>query len=126
MENELFSLLAVVLLGCLLGVLFDFYRVLHYIFKPRAPVVYLLDLIYTVLIIVVGFVTLLLVNWAEARLYIYLGIICGAAAYFYWCSRMLYRLLRSLADRLLYLCGRGRQIALKVRLFIKNKVAKQS
>lgn len=126
MENEIFSLAAVIILGGILGVLFDVYRIIHYIFKPRTTVVWLLDFIYTAIIIAVGFVTLLLVNWAEFRLYIYLGIICGAAAYFYWLSRFVYRLLRCLADRLLKLWSICWRFWRKTMQIIKNKVAKRS
>ncbi len=124
MYAEAASLAAVIAVGVTLGVMFDLYRALHYLLKPRTAVVWFMDFFYTVVIIVFGFACLLLVNWAEFRMYLYLGILGGSVAYFYWCSRFFYRLLLKGADRLLRFYLWVTHLFGRFVKAVKNKVAK--
>jgi len=73
--------------GALLGVIFDFYRVLRGIFKPRAVITYLFDCLYWLFATILAFATLLASNWGELRLYVFMGLAGGAAIYYRLLSR---------------------------------------
>lgn len=76
-----------VTVGVLLGVIFDFYRVLRGVFKPRAITTYIFDLMYWLLAIALAFGGLLVSNWGELRFYVFLGLTGGAAIYYKLLSR---------------------------------------
>ncbi|VBB06401.1 spore cortex protein yabq (spore yabq) [Lucifera butyrica] len=80
-------------LGIVLGILFDFYRVLRGIFRPRWIMGTLADLGYWVLAIVVVFGSLLAENWGEVRGYTFLGLIAGIGVYYRLFSHYVLRLL---------------------------------
>lgn len=81
------TFLMTVVVGVLLGVIFDFYRVLRGVFKPRAITTYLFDLLYWLFAIVIAFGGLLVSNWGELRFYVFLGLTGGAALYYKLLSR---------------------------------------
>lgn len=89
---------ATILTGALLGVLFDLYRVLRGVMRPRGYVTAATDLLYWIVATAVTVLALLLCNWLELRLYVFLGLVSGAAAYYRLLSRraifLLIRLLR--------------------------------
>jgi spore cortex biosynthesis protein YabQ len=126
MYAELVSFAAAVFLGAAMGAFFDLYRAVNYLLRPRQSAVWLMDFVYTLILIAAGFISLVLVNWAEMRLYIFLSLIFGALLYFFYLSRFFYHGLICAADRILCL-----YIALK-RFFRQkskkneNKVVKQS
>ncbi|SDF16983.1 spore cortex biosynthesis protein YabQ [Sporolituus thermophilus] len=90
-----------VLTGMLLGLLFDFYRVLHSCFKPRWFITAIGDLAYWLVAAAVTFVALLGANGGELRLYVFLALVTGAAGYYRLLSRpvryLLMRLVRTVA-----------------------------
>ena len=68
-------------IGFLAGILFDFYRVIRGLWKPRQLGTFLGDLIFWVIMTVLVFTLLLIGNWADLRIYVFLGIFLGL--YFY-------------------------------------------
>lgn len=76
----------VVATGGLLGLLFDFFRVFRGAINPRVFVTSLLDLLYWLIATVIVFGAMLLGNWGELRMYIFIGLLVGAALYFRWFS----------------------------------------
>lgn len=101
--------LITVLVGAALGFIFDFYRVMRGIFRPRQIFTLFFDTLYWLTALLLTFVALALSNWAEFRLYVFLGIIAGWGAYYKVLSRSLIifflRLLR-LLNKLLALFNR--------------------
>lgn len=89
---------ATILTGALLGVLFDFYRVLREVLRPRGYVTAVADLLYWIVATAITILALLMCNWLELRMYVFLGLLSGAAAYYRLLSRqaifMLARVLR--------------------------------
>lgn len=91
------TFLTTLVLGALLSVIFDFYRVLRGIFKPRSAITYVFDLLYWLLAIFLAFSVLLISNWGELRFYIFIGLAGGALLYFRLLSRyVLFALIRSI------------------------------
>lgn len=92
-----------ILTGLLLGLLFDLFRVMRNIFRPRWMIGSAADLAYWLLATGIVFTALLLGNWGELRLYVFIGLLGGVAAYFKFLSRRTVRLLIGL----LRLAGRA-------------------
>lgn len=85
------SFLITVLAGLLLGLLFDTYRVMRRRTKPRGLVTSLGDLLFWALATTVTFTLLLLGNWGELRLYVFVGLSLGVAFYYWTVSRLYIR-----------------------------------
>jgi spore cortex biosynthesis protein YabQ len=93
--GQLQIFLVTLLTGALLGVIFDFYRVLRGVFRPRFMITTVADLVYWVVATVTVLVSLLLCNWLELRLYVFLGMLGGGVAYYRLFSRYaIYLLIR--------------------------------
>ncbi len=87
------TFLITVVTGMLLGGLFDFYRIMRGVFRPRRIFTSLADLLYWLLATVIVFIALLLGNWGEIRLYVFFGLFAGILLYFRLLSRQVIRLL---------------------------------
>lgn len=79
--------LGTLLTGALLGIIFDFYRVLRGIFRPRFIATTMADFVYWIVATATVLISLLLYNWLELRLYVFLGLLGGAAGYYRLFSR---------------------------------------
>lgn len=84
-QAETFAILAAT--GVLLGFLFDFYRVLRGMHKPRSIITCFNDLIYWLLATTIAGGALLYSNWGEMRLYVLIALLAGATGYFKFLSR---------------------------------------
>jgi spore cortex biosynthesis protein YabQ len=82
-----------VITGVVMGALFDFYRILRGVFRPRWMLTSLADLLYWLLSTVLVFVALLLGNWGEVRFYVFFGLFTGIVGYYKLCSRLTMRIL---------------------------------
>jgi len=71
-----------ILTGLALGVLFDVYRVIRSLIKQGSLSAMLMDLFFWLLATPATFIMLLIGNWGELRLYVFLGIALGLFAYF--------------------------------------------
>lgn len=91
MQVETFLLTVVT--GMFLGLLFDFYRIMRGVFKPRWLVTSVADLLYWLVATVIVFVALLFGNWGEVRLYVFIGLLTGVLLYYWLLSRPAIRLL---------------------------------
>ncbi len=76
------TFIVTIMTGMILGILFDFYRVLRGIFHPRAAVTFLTDILYWLIATVIVFGALLLSNWGELRFYVFIGLVSGIAGYY--------------------------------------------
>jgi spore cortex biosynthesis protein YabQ len=79
--------------GAFLGLLFDFYRVLRALYRPRWLLTSLADLLYWLAATGLVFVALLFGNWGELRLYVFIGLALGAFGYYRLLSRQAVRLM---------------------------------
>ncbi|HHX78087.1 MAG TPA: hypothetical protein GX697_07065 [Firmicutes bacterium] len=71
-----------VLLGFVMGILFDFYRTCRYFWKPSRCAAFFFDLVFSLLVTVMVFLVLLAVNWGEIRLFVFIGISAGIILYY--------------------------------------------
>ncbi len=94
-----------IIMGGLLGVIFDFYRVLRGVFKPRTVTTYLFDLLYWLLAIILAFGGLLMTNWGELRFYVFLGLLGGTVLYYKLLSRFIIWCLIRLIRLIVFIAG---------------------
>ena len=94
---QAYTFAAMVLTGALLGLFFDCYRVAGRLLRLRGRVTAVLDLIYWLGATCIALVSLVLCNWLELRMYIFLGLAGGAVSYYRWLSQYAVALLFQLA-----------------------------
>lgn len=76
-----------VAIGLIIGIIFDFYRAMRFLIRPRKWTTDLLDIIISILFTSISFLLLLFSNWGEVRLYVFLGIGLGIVVYIRYCSK---------------------------------------
>jgi spore cortex biosynthesis protein YabQ len=81
-EAQLISLIISVFAGLAVSLLFDLYRTINYYIKPSKPFVHVMDLLFWLAGGVVVFIILLRADFAELRVYTFIGIIVGVFVYF--------------------------------------------
>jgi len=92
-SSQLATFIITVLTGMVLGGVFDFYRIMRGVFRPRWVLTSVADLLYWLLATVIVFGALLLGNWGELRLYVFLGLFAGIVSYYRFLSRWTIHLL---------------------------------
>lgn len=115
--GQLYTFLTTMVIGVSLGFIFDFYRVLRGIFKPRSVVTYMFDFFYWLLAIIITFGGLLASNWGELRFYVFIGLLGGAVLYFRLISRFSILILVRTIRMVLFVVGWIKMVVTK--LFIK-------
>lgn len=95
-DGQIGTFVITVVTGMLLGLAFDFYRVLRALFRPHWLLTSLADLAYWLFATGVVFLALLLGNWGELRLYAFIGLALGALGYYRLLSRQAVRMLAGL------------------------------
>lgn len=92
-DGQIDTFVIAVATGAFLGLLFDFYRVLRALYRPRRLLTALADLLYWLGATGLVFVALLFGNWGELRLYVFIGLALGALGYYRLLSRQAVRLM---------------------------------
>lgn len=87
LTSQFYAFLVTVLAGVTIGVIFDFYRVIRGLARPRKVFTYLGDLAFWVISTMVIFFLLLVGNWGEIRFYVFIGILAGIGLYLKCLSR---------------------------------------
>ncbi len=75
------------LVGILIGLLFDFFRILRKIFKTNNIITYIEDIIFWILTGILILYSIYYFNNGEIRLYMFLGIILGFLSYIFTISK---------------------------------------
>jgi spore cortex biosynthesis protein YabQ len=91
--GQLETFILTMLTGILLGLLFDFYRILRGMLKPHWFFTSLGDLTYWLLATAIVFGILVFGNWGEIRLYVFFGLAAGMLSYYRLLSRKTIHLL---------------------------------
>lgn len=82
LESQFYAFIVTVLIGLIMGICYDFYRVIKGIIRPRKFFVYMGDLLFWVVSTLIVFFMLLIGNWGELRFYVIVGALVGALLYF--------------------------------------------
>lgn len=81
MNNQAYLFLIFSLNGCIIGILFDLFRILRKSFKTSDVITYLEDILFWILTGVSILYTIFVFNNGEIRLYMFLGIMIGVTLY---------------------------------------------
>ncbi|WP_353893362.1 spore cortex biosynthesis protein YabQ [Proteinivorax hydrogeniformans] len=103
--------LVMVALGILLGILFDVYRFIKGRTGLKGLPLYLCDGIFWVIITAIAFFVLLLSNWAQLRVYIFLSIFAGFIFHIMVISKSFIKVLIKIEKILIYIWKIIRKIA---------------
>lgn len=95
LTGQVMTFVMIMVTGMVLGVLFDFYRVLRGTFNPQALMTWFTDLLYWLIATAIVFFSLVLSNWGELRFYVFIGILGGLGLYYKWLSLWAIRLFSS-------------------------------
>lgn len=79
--DQLFAFSVTIGIGFLAGILFDIYRVFRGLWGPRKLGTFIGDFLFWLIMTGVVFTLLLIGNWGEIRIYVFIGMALGA--YFY-------------------------------------------
>lgn len=90
-SQETYILLATVYGGILIGFMYDLYRVIRGVFRPKKMATMIQDLIFWCFISVVAFYVLIFSNEGALRFYNFLGFILGASFYQFLLSKLVIR-----------------------------------
>ncbi|HHY47637.1 MAG TPA: spore cortex biosynthesis protein YabQ [Firmicutes bacterium] len=95
MISQVVAFGATMLIGGVLGLVFDFYRVLRGIGSPTPIVTTIGDILFWIIATAVSFYILLKVTWADVRFYVFIGFLVGFNLYRAFLSRPVIHILLS-------------------------------
>lgn len=95
-DSQLATFVITTVTGMVLGLLFDFYRVVRLELRFRWGMTALADLLYWLVATALVFTGLLFGNWGEVRLYVFFGLAGGVICYYRLLSRGAIRLLTAI------------------------------
>jgi len=93
LSDQITTFAITVITGAILGALFDLYRVIKTKIRFRPLITAVTDILYWLTATVIVFAALLLGNWGELRLYVFIGLITGVTIYYRLFSRYVIRFL---------------------------------
>ena len=79
-------------IGLIIGIVFDFYRAIRFLVRPKKLTTDVLDLFISILLTGIAFLLLLFSSRGEVRLYVFLGIGIGVILYIKYCSVAIFTL----------------------------------
>ncbi|MFZ7101382.1 MAG: spore cortex biosynthesis protein YabQ [Peptococcaceae bacterium] len=92
--GQIFSFMVMLCIGVLAGILFDVYRVLRSLWKPRKIGTFIGDIIFWILMTILVFTLLLIGNWGEIRIYVFLGTAAGCYGYIKFVSKKAQKIMK--------------------------------
>ena len=114
--------------GLIAGIVYDIYRINRNYFKPKKIATLIEDFLFWVVIGFVFFYMLNKNNWAELRLYVFLGFFIGGIIYIKILSKFLFSFLTKVFKGILNICrGIKNLITLPFKAlakFLKPKIMK--
>lgn len=81
-EAQFMSLIISVFAGLIIGLLFDFYRTINYYTRPTKTFLLFMDLLFWLVTVGITFSILLRADFAELRLFTFVGVSIGVLIYF--------------------------------------------
>jgi spore cortex biosynthesis protein YabQ len=85
--NELSKFLFFVLIGLILGIIFDVFRIIRKCFKNSDLITYIQDIIFILIAAIILLLGIFIINNGEVRAYLFFGIIIGILLYFITISK---------------------------------------
>lgn len=79
--NQLISFSIFIIVGCVIGIIFDVFRILRKSFKTKDIVTYLEDILFWIIAGIILLYSIFKFNNGELRFYLFLGILTGISLY---------------------------------------------
>ncbi|MBQ9267261.1 MAG: spore cortex biosynthesis protein YabQ [Clostridia bacterium] len=98
LENQVYVFLWTVLIGAVMGLIFDFFRIMRRKGNTKDVLVYLQDIVFWLIVTVIIIVSTFLINNGELRGYMILGYILGGIFYILLLSGMIRKVLSAILD----------------------------
>ena len=80
-ENQAFIFMIFIINGILIGLLFDFFRIMRRTFKTNNVITYIEDFIFWILTGIILLYSIFTFNNGEIRIYMFLGVLLGITLY---------------------------------------------
>ena len=98
LENQVYVFLWTVLIGAVMGLIFDFFRIMRRKGNTKDVLVYLQDIVFWLIVTVIIIVSTFLINNGELRGYMILGYILGGIFYILLLSGLIRKVLSAILD----------------------------
>lgn len=95
LEYQFYSFFIMVLAGFLIGILFDFYRIIRNFVRPKKIATGVGDVLFWIIVTAVAFVLLIYGNWGQLRFYVFIGLALGVRIYFVLFSKMFIKIFKN-------------------------------
>ena len=117
-ENQAYLFLVFSFTGVIIGLLFDFFRVLRKSFKTADIITYIEDILFWILTGVLILFNIWYFNNGEIRIFIFLGIIMGVIIYMLTLSNIVLKVISFIFDKIIKIL----QLPLKPIKYIFTKI----
>ncbi|AGB40141.1 spore cortex biosynthesis protein YabQ [Halobacteroides halobius DSM 5150] len=114
---QFFTFLNMILVGMVIGIGFDFYRVLRSKVNPLQIFTILFDIVFSLLSAIIIFITLFYSNGGAARGYVFIGVFTGVIIYYLTISNFMIKVLTKLANIIYWIYTKAK----KIIIWIYNK-----
>lgn len=119
--EQVYIFLGTIIVGTIMGIIFDFFRALRRNGNTRNIIVYLQDIVFWLIVAVVIITSSFILNNGELRGYMLIGYILGAFLYMLILSNYVKMIFSLIMD----LIGKGTDILLKPFQKIREKIQKK-
>ncbi|MCK8827511.1 spore cortex biosynthesis protein YabQ [Natroniella acetigena] len=126
---QLFTFINMMLVGVIIGIIFDFYRVLRGSFNPSRIITDVFDLFFSLVATLLVFLGLIYSNRGEVRIYIFVAVIIGEIIYYLTISQFFIKFFRRLIRSIFCLYNKLKKTVVflynrlkRVILLIYNKI----
>ena len=126
--NELYCFFIFIIVGVVISILFDFFRILRKSFKTPDIITYIEDIVFGVLAGIIIIFSIFKFNNGEIRSYLFIGILIGMLIYLFTISKIFInygsKILTFLKKILLFPIKKTLLFSKSILKFIKNKVCR--
>lgn len=123
---EFYVFITSIYAGLLIGLAYDFYRVIRHYLKHKRIVAGIGDLLFWIVVAIIFFYIINKSNWGELRGYIFFGTFLGCITYFKVLSKILYTLIMKLFKGIIIIVkgfiGTLKMPFLKIKRVMKPKM----
>ena len=124
--NELYCFFIFIIVGVVICILFDFFRILRKSFKTPDIITYIEDIVFGVLAGIIIIFSIFKFNNGEIRSYLFIGILIGMLIYLFTISKIFInygsKILTFLKKILLFPIKKTLLFSKSILKFIKNKI----
>lgn len=122
--EQLTSFIIFTIIGLIISIVFDFFRILRKTFKTPDLITCIEDIVFWIISGIIILISIFIFNNGELRLYIFIGILIGIILYMIFISKYFIKFNVYVINCLKYLINKILQIILKPIVFIYKLIKK--